>query len=167
MKLQSRKQIIDRLEKSAKKNCPVYYGCVNYGAQYIFTDSFRAAVLNDNFGYDLAEQQNAGAIERAAKISRSGFKGSDLFDYDDDLEAVKLDVERLRMHGAQNKQPYQVNTAFFNPRFLIDAVELICRKALKTTQVLEVYHDGHRLHGLWLFNSDGEAIMVLPVRVNN
>ena len=167
MKLQSRKQIIDRLERSAKKNRPAYYGCVNYGAQYIFTDGFRAAVLNDNFGYDLAKQQDAGVIERAVKISRSGFKGSDLFDYDDDLKAVELDVERLRMHGAQNKRPYQVGSAFFNPRFLIDAVELICRKALKTTQVLEVYHDGNCLHGLWLFNSDGEAIMVLPVKVNN
>lgn len=167
MKLQSRKQIIDRLEKSVKNHYPVYYGCVKYGAQYIFTDGYRVAVLNDNFGYDLAEQQNAGAIERVVKINRSGFKGSDLFNYDDDLKAVELDVERLRMHSAQNKRSYKVGSAFFNPRFLIDAVELICREALKTTQVLEVYHDGNCLHGLWLFNSDGEAIMVLPAKVNN
>ena len=168
MKLQSRKQIIDRLEKSIKKTNPLHpeylYGYIAYGAQYIFCDGYRLAVLNRNFGYDTAELNDFTTFENIAKASHPKFKGGNAFEYDDDLSAVKLDVERLYGHIQQYPaKPYQVGNAWFNPHYLKDAVELICREALKTTQVLELYHDGNEFHPLWLFNADGEAIMVLPV----
>lgn len=164
--LKCRKALVDKVVKAGMLRC----------------DGYRVYLLNEDAGHSPASLpfDLVGALRGGH--SKEFNAANKLWEYDPNFKYYKVDVDKLKafIKDESNKYrsgtplPYPITsggggeptTMWLNARYLLEGIELIQHNALKHERVIEVYNDGNPIHPVYVYSTDGEAAIILPVRHN-
>lgn len=184
----SRKTIVDRILKSAEAYMDGRCAVSEYRGKKVFCDGYRLYFLHDtetpvsvnSFLEKTMDGLCSKSIPRkvldVSEFDNYAWRGDSLscdVDYNDLLNLVKARGGRGRI--PRNVGVYALPLGgecgmYVNALYLLDAIDLLFESNIRECKKWngsfkpQVFNDGNRLHGVWLYNTEtGEAAMILPV----
>ena len=174
--LKCRKALVDKLVKAGMPRFDGYY---MMDGKYMFCDGYRVYLLNEDAGYSPASLPFDLVGVLRSGHSKEFNAANKLWEYDPNFKCYEIDMDKLKafIKDESNKYrsgtplPYPITseggeptTMWVNARYLLEGIELIQHNALKHERVIEVYNDGNPIHPIYVYSTDGEAAIILPVR---
>ncbi len=159
----TKKWVVEHLVKDSSKKG--INGYMPYEETHLFTDGCGfLAFLNDDYGFAQSEKQFRNeTIKDMANRNRPN-KHAPVTDYSAEYEHVTVNYEKLlKLNDAMECKAQQFGDAWYNPRYILWACELMNNRWNKDGEFELYYMKGNSLRAAWFFD-ENQAICILPVR---